>query len=68
MYVCLLKISRHWELFPFDDAKVRRKMLPRNIFYPLLKKKELIIDENQVVCVRAHTIVHENNPRIGHGL
>ena len=44
MYVCLLKISRHWELFPFDDAKVRRKMLPRNIFHPLLKKKELIID------------------------
>ena len=44
MYVCLLKISRHRELFPFDDAKVRRKMLPRNIFHPLLKKNELIID------------------------
>ena len=38
-------------------------MLPRNIFHPLLKKNELIIDENQVVCARAHAIVHENNRR-----
>ena len=61
MYVCLLKISFVAGLFPFDDAKVRRKLLPRNTFSPLLMKNVLIIDENQAICVRTHKIVHENS-------
>ena len=48
----LLKMS----LFPFDDAKVRRFSESCIIFLSLLLKKILIIDTNQLHCVRTHLL------------
>ncbi len=58
----LLKMS----LFPFDDAKVRRKTECCITFGPFLSKKAVIIDANQPSCVRTqlfcartHLIFHK---------